>query len=128
MGFGNKKPAARVSMSRLASVAGAAPATAAAGAAPATPRPVSLEPDVSRIRRIAIEETPEERKKRLAAKTVNFGATIIARIVIIAGAGLYLWKTYQFSGQLPRGVIIGIVAMLGDLGRVCLKAMEPGSK
>lgn len=131
MAFSKKNAAAQISMDRLAAVAGvsagAGVAQVAAGGA-ARARRVSLEPDVSRIRKNAIEETPEERKRRLAAKTVNFGATIIARIIILAAAGLYVWQTYQFSGQMHRGLAFGIFAMTADLGRVMLKAMEPGSK
>lgn len=134
MGFGNKQPAARISGDRLAAVTGgtATAAAAVAGGAAiggaAARRRVSVEPDLSKIRKNRIEETAEERKKRLAAKTVNFGATIIARIVIIGAAGLYGYSIYEGSGAIPRGVAIGIFAMLGDLGRVVLKALEPGSK
>lgn len=135
MAFGAKQqPAFQVSAARLAAVSGGGAATAAAMPASASAgesaprRRVSVEPDVSRIRKNMIDETPEERKKRLAAKTVNFGATIIARIVIFAGVGLYAWKTYQFSGEIHRGVALGLFAMTADFGRVCLKAMTPGSK
>ncbi len=130
MAFSKQKAAApQISMDRLAAVAGGAGAAATAVTGGGANRPrVSLEPDVSRIRKIAIEETPEERKLRLAAKTVNFSATILARMIILAAAGLYVWKTYQFSGQVHRGIAIGMFAMTADLGRVALKALEPGSK
>lgn len=133
MGFGNKKAAPQVGIDRLAAVAGggAAAATAAPAAAGAASEPVkrvSVEPDVSRIRKRQIEETPEDRKKRLAAKAVNFSATILARIAILAAAGLYMWKEYEFTGKVHRGVALGAFAMTADLGRVILKAMEPGSK
>ena len=125
MGFGAKKQVNRVSMDRLAAVSGGGAAVASGGAAP---RRVSVEPDLSRMRKSRIEETPEERKKRLAAKTVNFGATIIARIVIFIGAGMYGWEIYEATYAVPRGVVIGMVAMLGDFCRVLIKMMEPGSK
>ena len=91
-------------------------------------RRVSVEPDVSRIRRNVIDETPELRKRRLAAKTVNFTTTFIARAVILAALAYYAWGAYQFSGSVHRGVMIGMFAMTLDFGRVALKAMEPGSK
>ncbi len=133
MAFGAKQqPAFQVSAARLAAVSGGGAATAAmpsASVSEATPqRRVSVEPDVSRIRKNMIDETPQQRKKRLAAKTVNFGATMIARIVILAGVGLYAWKTYQFSGEIHRGVALGLFVIAADFGRVCLKAMTPGSK
>lgn len=132
MAFGNKQPVMQVSTDRLSALAGGGGMTAAAYPGPAAEeyprRRVSLEPDLSRIRRRGSDESPEERKRRLAAKTVNFGATIIARIVILAAAGLWVWKGYEFSGQIHRGVALGMFAMLADLGRVSLKALEPGTK
>lgn len=131
MAFGAKKPAlAGVGMDRLAAVAGAprqasmATADAAVSVRPPPPR----QPDPSRIRPRQIEETAAQRKRRLAAKTVNFTATIIARIIIIAGAGWWVWQQYQFTGQVHRGIAIGVFVMLGDLGRVIMKATEPGAK
>ncbi len=131
MAFGGRQQAAaRVSADRLASLSGGGAATAAmpGGGAPAQPRRVSVEPDLSRIRRNSIDETPEARKKRLAAKTVNYTATFLARIVIIAAAGYYGYELYHSTGQVHRGIAVGIFAMTADLGRVILKAMEPGSK
>jgi|GEM_PF-1544240 len=132
MAFGTRKninPAA-VGGDRLAAVAGVpVNAPVAEGASPAQPRrSANVQPDPSRIRPRQIEETPEMRKRRLAAKTVNFTATIIARIVIIAAAGLWAWKQYEYTGQIHRGVAIGIFVMFGDLGRVIMKASEPGTK
>lgn len=127
MGFGGKKPAMAMNASRLAAVAGAS-AAPAASASEAPMRRVSVEPDLSRIRKCSIDETPEERKKRLAAKTVNFTATIIARLIIICAAGLFAWSEFQNTGKFHRGVALGIFAMTVDLGRVILKALEPGSK
>ncbi|GJL94572.1 MAG: hypothetical protein DHS20C05_09770 [Hyphococcus sp.] len=132
MGFSKKEPVARISAARLCAVAGSPAVTAQASAIPEAaavkaPR-VSLEPDMSRIRKNMIDETPAARKKRLAAKTVNFGATIIARLIILGAAGYYAWQTYQFTGQVSRGLGIGLFAMAADLGRVSLKALTPGSK
>ncbi len=130
MAFGAKKagvPAA--SVDRLAAVAGSPSPAAATADAVSAPHPRGeLRPDPSRIRPRQIDESPEQRKRRLAAKTVNFSATIIARIVIIAGAGLWAWKQYEFTGQVHRGVALGVFVMFGDLGRVILKASEPGTK
>ena len=135
MAFGGKKTVERVSMDRLAAIAGVAPAAAAATAGAGTGstggvprRRVSIEPDMSRIRKNSIDENDEDRRKRMAAKTVNFGATIIARLVILAAAGWYLYNMLEYSGQMHRGLAVGMFAMTADLGRVVLKAMEPGSK
>ena len=135
MAFGNKQNSAalKIGVDRLAAVAGAsngAMASASNGAAsPAARRHRGeLQPDPSRIRPRQIEETPEDRKRRLAAKTVNFTATIIARVVIIAAAALWAWEEYQYTGQIHRGVAVGIFVMFGDLGRVMMKAAEPGTK
>ncbi len=130
MAFGSKKAPAGVSADRLSAVAGAsaAPAAAAPSGVGSSARRTTLDIDPSRMRPRQIEETPEDRKRRLAAKTVNFTATIIARIVIIAGAGVYAWNQYQLTGQVHRGVAIGVFVMIGDLGRVIMKAAEPGTK
>lgn len=133
MAFGNKQPIIQVSAGRLAALAGGAGVAEAAAAGAGSPsgaprRRVSVEPDLSRIRKRTTDETPEEHRRRLAAKTVNFSATIMARIIILGAAGLWLWESYEFSGQIHRGVALGMMAMLADLGRVGLKAMEPGSK
>lgn len=130
MGFGTKRTDGLVSADRLAAVGGGVSmSTEAAAQAPSSPRlRGEIQPDLSRIRPRAIDESPEDRKRRLAAKTVNFSMTILARLVIVAGAGLYAWKQYQFTGQLHRGVAIGVFAMFADLGRVVMKASEPGTK
>ncbi len=135
MAFGSKQNSAalQISVDRLAAVAGA-PGGASLLATNAVASPVrqrprgELQPDPSRIRPRQLEETPEDRKRRLAAKTVNFTATTIARIVIIAAAGLWAWEQYQYTGQIHRGVAVGILVMFGDLGRVIMKASEPGTK
>lgn len=131
MAFGAKKTAvAAVGVDRLVSVARTPRDVAAANAGSSSAvRPQKMrQPDPSRIRPRQIEETAEQRKRRLAAKTVNFTATIIARIVIIAAAGLWAWQQYQFTGQIHRGIAIGVFVMFGDLGRVIMKATEPGTK
>ncbi|MEM8935385.1 MAG: hypothetical protein AAGC77_03160 [Pseudomonadota bacterium] len=134
MGYDGRKGAPRISADRLASLAGGgagAPVVEvmdASVAAPVRPRRSAVEPDLSRIRPRGVDETPAQRKKRLAAKTINFGATITARIIILFAAGLYFWDAYQYSGQVSRGLAMGMFLMTADLGRVLLKAAEPGSK
>lgn len=131
MGREKNQAPLRVSADRLAAVTGgSANRMAAAVAAPsgAAMRRAAVEPDLSRIRKSRIEETPEERKKRLAAKSVNFGASFIARIVILAAAGYYAYDLYSFSGDIHRGLAFGMFAMVADFGRVMMKAMEPGTK
>lgn len=129
MGFGKQEAVARISNDRLAAVTGAAIASSSVGEPSSAPmRRVSVEPDLSKMRKNRIEETPEQRKKRLAAKTVNFGATFLARLIIIGAAGYYGYEQFQQTGIVPRGVAMGVFVMLGDFGRVILKAMEPGSK
>ena len=73
-------------------------------------------------------ESPEARKKRLAAKTINFTATFFARIMIIGVVGYLMYDIYQGSGTIHRGYAMGMFAMIADFGRVLLKAMEPGTK
>lgn len=127
---GKQQAALRVSADRLASVAsGASYGSALAAADAAAPKPrVSHEPDLSRIRPCAIEETPEQRKKRLAAKTVNFTATILARLLIMGGLGVFAYDIYEGSGAIHRGAAAGLFAMTLDFGRVLMKAMQPGTK
>lgn len=133
MAFGAKKAAAGVSSSRLAAVAGIPvehtfSESRSSEPAQAKPHRGEIQPDMSRMRPRGIEETPEARKRRLAAKTINFSATIIARIVILGAAAFFLWNEYQFGGEIHRGVAVGVFAMVADLGRVILKASEPGTK
>ncbi|WDI30037.1 hypothetical protein PUV54_08705 [Hyphococcus flavus] len=120
----------RISSDRLAGIAGgvgAAPAAdAGASSGPAYRR--VIEPDLSRMRPRSVDECEEARKRRLAAKTVNFTATIIARLVIMAALGKFGFDLYQMTGTVHRGVALGMFAMLADLGRVMLKAMTPGTK
>ncbi len=131
MAFGGRQQPERISVERLAAVTGGGVA-AAAVAAPAEisvpTRRQSVEPDLSRMRKSRIDETPEQRKKRLAAKTVNYGATFIARFVIIGAVGYFAWEHFKMTGNFHRGYVIGIFLMFADLGRIALKAMEPGGK
>jgi len=130
MGFGKQQAVARISGDRLAAVTGGASISAEPDMAASKPmmRRESVEPDLSKMRKNRIEETPEQRKKRLAAKTVNFGATFLVRSIIIGAAVYFGYQTFESTGSFPRGVGIGIFVMVGDFGRVLLKAMEPGSK
>lgn len=129
MGFGKQEAVARISNDRLAAVTGGVAVSAPSGEPAQAPlRRVSVEPDLSKMRKNRIEESPEQRKKRLAAKTVNFGATFLARLILIGAAGYYGYEQFQQTGVINRGVAMGVFIMLGDFGRVMLKAMEPGSK
>lgn len=133
MAFGGKKneAALRISADRLASVAGGGGSAAAVEDGPAFSGPsrrVSLEPDLSRIKPRGVDETPEERQRRLAAKTVNFTATFLARLILMAALAKYGYDAYQMTGVVHRGVAVGMFAMVADFGRVALKAMEPGTK
>lgn len=129
MAFGNQsKRAPQIGADRLASVAGLAPAAAAVDGTVAPAVRQVLEPDLSRIRPRGIEETPDERKRRLTAKTVNFTFTIIARLVIMGALGQFGYEAYQATGMVHRGVAAGLFAIAADLGRVILKAMTPGTK
>lgn len=123
-----KQQAPRASTDRLAAIAGGVSALepVAQDAGPAVR--MVLEPDLSRIRPRGIEETPIQRKQRLAAKTINFTITIIARLVIMAGFGFLIWNTYEMTGNIERGPAIGVFVVFADLGRVIVKAMEPGTK
>lgn len=129
MGFKKQEPAPRVDAGRLAALAGvkAEPSASPSEAAPARRR-VSVEPDLSRINKNRLIETPEERKKRLAAKSVNFSASFIGRSAIIGAALWYGYGLYQSTGDIDRLVAIGVLVMAADFGRVLLKAMEPGSR
>ena len=129
MGYGNHQQAARVSAARLASISGsAAPVAASTSGNTAPIARASHEPDLSRMRARGIEETPEERKRRLAAKTVNFTASFIARLLLMAALAKFGYDAYEMTGVIHRGAAIGLFAMLADFGRVALKAMEPGTK
>jgi len=132
MGFGSKNAAApRMSADRLAGVSGRGGAAAAMTASPAMAMPrarVSLEPDLSRIRARSVDISEEARQRRVAAKTVNFTATIIARLIILLAIGKYGYDLWMMTGTFHRGVVMGGFAVLADLGRVALKAMEPGTK
>lgn len=122
MGFGKQQTAARISSDRLAAMTG----VETAGGEP--PPRVSLEPDLSRIRKNRLEETPEERQQRLAAKTVNFSTTFLIRSIILVAVAWFGYNAYQMTGDIHRGIAIGMFVMAGDFGRVMLKAMEPGTK
>ena len=130
MAFAKKQEAPRISADRLANIAGGGVAIAAPAAPESAPRMrVELQPDLSRMRpRGVAMETPEKRKKRLAAKTINFTATFFARIVIIGAVGYLMYEIYQGSGAIHRGYAMGMFVMIADFGRVLLKAMEPGTK
>lgn len=121
----------RVDAGRLAALAGKTvdkpeDAVEANGAQPR--KRVSVEPDLSRINKNRIIETPEQRKKRLAAKSVNYSASFMARAAIIAAALWYGYESYQSTGDIDRIVAIAVLVMAADFMRVMVKAMEPGSR
>ncbi|WP_411816314.1 hypothetical protein [Hyphococcus sp. DH-69] len=125
MAFGNQQQAtAQISSSRLANVIGA-PANEALDAEIAKPAPrVGVQPDLSRIKTRRREETPEQRKRRMASNRLNFGATIIARLVIIAALGNFGYEVYEMTGTVHRGVAAGVIAISLDLLRVTAKAAD----
>jgi len=131
VGFGGKEVVARISEDRLAAVTGVAHAGAVGAAA--KPRRTAeqrklVEPDLSRIRRRGLEETPEEQKRRLAAKAVNFSTSFIVRLAIIAAAVMYAREVYESTGAIHRGIAICLFIMCADYGRLIMKAMTHGTK
>ena len=144
MAFRKQAPPPRVDAGRLAALAGkaqAAPQGAAVAAASAdndrgvgdrgsdnaaAPRArVSVEPDLSRINKNRSGESPAERKKRLAAKSVNFSASFLARAAILSAAIWYGYEGYRATGDIDRLVAVAVLAMAADFGRVLIKAMQP---
>jgi hypothetical protein len=73
-------------------------------------------------------ETPEQHKKRMTAKTINFTMTFFARFVIMGAVAYLMYGIYEGTGSLHRGYAVAMFAMIADFGRVTLKAMEPGTK
>ena len=150
MAFRKQTPPPRVDAGRLAALAGkaqAAPQGAPVAAASAdsaendrgvsdrgsdnaaAPRArVSLEPDLSRINKNRSGESPAERKKRLAAKSVNFSASFLARAAILGAAIWYGYEGYRATGDIDRLVAVAILAMAADFGRVLIKSMQPGGR
>jgi len=133
MVFNKQDAAPRVDAGRLAALAGKREKGASSPGAAPTPdiaprRRVSLEPDLSRISKIRLDETPAQRKKRLAAKSVNFSASFIVRIAIIGAALWYGYEAYRSTGAIDRAVALAVLVMAADFGRVLLKALQPGSR
>ncbi len=114
MGFGQRAPNA--AQSRVGRLAGATPATTAG------------QGDQKRIRKIGWDEPADARKRRLRAKTINFSCTIGARVLLFVGVGYFFWKQYQWHGVINRGLIVAMLAMLADFGRVMAKMMTHGTK
>ncbi|MBL4620129.1 MAG: hypothetical protein JKX88_08540 [Marinicaulis sp.] len=126
MGANDKIPSIQIGADRLAAVAGGAVAVQREVMEPA--RRVKRELDLSRIRKCSVDETPKQRKKRLAAKIVNFGASILVRIIILGVAGFFVWTEFQSTGTVHNGYAAGILLMVADFGRIVMKAMTPGTK
>ena len=119
----------RVGADRLAAIAGGGSMSASIGVESEAPaRRVSVEPDLSRIRPRGVNETPEQKVRRLTAKKINFTMTIMARLVIMAAVAYLMKEAYEGSGSIHRGYATGMFLMVADFGRVILKAMEPGTK
>lgn len=123
MAFGKKNSAASARMERLTQNMGQANADSDSASSCDVP-----EPDLETIRRLRLNETSEERRVRLRVKTINFASTLTARAVIIFIALFYLVHRYSHSGILDRRIAIVIFAMVGDYGRVLMKAFTPGTK
>lgn len=135
MGKNKQEAAPRVDAGRLAALAGkkndasgeaSGASSEAAGGQPR--RRATVEPDLSRINKNRIIETPEQRKKRLAAKSVNYSASFMVRSVILAAAMWYGYEAYQSTGDIDGIIAVAVLVMAADFGRVLFKAMEPGSR
>lgn len=99
------------------------------GAKPKQQQRRSTEPDLSKMRKFtAVIETPEERKVRLIAKTINVTFGVIARLTILGVVGYFAWQSYLASGgfSIRQFILPGLIA--ADLGRVLIKASKPGTK
>jgi len=119
----------RIGVDRLAAIAGGGAMNAAAAVESAAPRArVTVEPDLSRIRPRGINETPEQRARRLTAKKINFTMTFLARLIIMGAVAYLMKEVYDGTGSIHRGYATGMFLMVADFGRVILKAMEPGTK
>ncbi|NOX94956.1 MAG: hypothetical protein GXP04_07635 [Alphaproteobacteria bacterium] len=128
MGANDKIPSIQIGADRLAAVAGGAVAMQREVMAPEPARRVKRELDLSRIRKCSVDETPKQRKKRLAAKIVNFSASILVRLIILGVAGFFVWTEFQSTGTVHNGYAAGILLMVADFGRIVMKAMTPGTK
>ena len=130
MAFARKQnDAPRIGADRLAAIAGGSVMEMAVAAESQTPRMrMELQPDLSRMRPRGVNETPEQRARRLMAKKINFTMTILARLAIMGAVAYLMNETYQGTGAIHRGYATGMFFMVADFGRVILKAMEPGTK
>ena len=130
MALAKKQAAApRVSGDRLAALAGGGASIAVSEVAGGAPRQrMELQPDLSRMRPRGVMETPEQRKRRLTAKKINFTMTFLARTVIIVAVAYLMKEAYDGTGAIHRGYATGMFLMVADFGRCILKAMEPGTK
>ncbi len=128
MGSKDKPPSIQIAADRLAAVAGDGAMVQHEAAAREPAQRVKRELDLSRIRKCSVDETPKQRRKRLAAKTVNFGASMLVRIIILVVAGYFVWADFQSTGKMHNGYAAGMVLMVADFGRIVMKAMTPGTK
>lgn len=122
MSFGKKSSLAATRVARIAATGAGGPAAA--------PKVSYADAEVLRKQTnpFGPDETPEARRMRLRAKTVNFGATFGARAVIMAAACFFLWQAFVKYGIIDHWLGFGVVAMGADFSRVLAKCMTPGTK
>ena len=116
----------QASSTRLSAVTGSG--GGGAGGLSARPERDCVEPDLSKIRKSSIDETPEEFKQRIAAKTVNYSVSITLRLMILATIGYFLWQGYDSSRELERNLLIAGGAVFLDLVRAGFKCITPGTR
>jgi len=125
MAFGSQQRLeTQISSSRLASLAGREAKAAAVADVQMSPRNVSVEPDLSRIRARSREETPEQHQKRLASNRLNFFANMIVRFAIIGALVHFGYGVYEMTGTIHRGVTAGVIVVGLDFLRVAAKSMN----
>jgi hypothetical protein len=121
--------ALRVGADRLAAIAGGGAMEMAVAAESETPQVrMELQPDLSRMRPRGVMESPEQRKRRMTAKKINFTMSFLARLAIMGAVAYLMNETYEGTGAIHRGYATAMFIMVADFGRCILKAMEPGTK
>lgn len=125
MAFGKRHDAGAARAARLAAKSSVATAGAPLRATISYDDPEAIR---NRMKPFGVEETPDERRMRLRAKTVNFSATFLARAVIMAAAGYFMLQEFRKWGYIDRRIGFGLVAMGADFTRVLGKCMTPGTK
>ena len=118
----------QASSSRLSAVTGGGGGDGGASAIGGRPMRDCVEPDLSKIRKSSIDETPAEFKQRMAAKAVNYGVSITLRLIILGTIGYFLWQGYDSSRELEQNLLIAGGAVFLDLVRAGFKCITPGTK